>query len=365
MRDQRIIDVIPELYKKFLPSFFETRIPFETAATCDDCAMWERPEEGDSSDIFFSKETKCCTYYPNLPNYHVGALLSASNPVLLEGQNRVRKVIRSRVGVTPHGLKRPRKYTLLNKNALHAFGRSKSLLCPFFEQNDGKCTVWHHRFSRCSTWFCKYGAGEDGKTFWNAFFKYLVYIEDVLVLYTLYKMGWEPGNIISPHPSEGSLTSQEIEGQPLVRKEYQKLWKDWEDKEEDFYVETYRLVSKISRDTFEKISGVTQKVLLDEMRRKCQSMLDPQIPLTLKRNPKLRVNKTKRGTYFLVGYQGSDPVEVSKRLYDILDFFDGWRSNKEAIHLIRKHMHTEPSERLLIQLYRFRILIDAKSQKSI
>lgn len=358
MKDQRIIDVIPELYKKFLPSFFKTRIPMETAATCDDCAMWMGPEDGDSSDLFFSRNTKCCTYYPNLPNYHVGALLSTSSPVLLEGQNRVRKVIRSRVGVTPYGLQRPRKYALLNKNALHAFGRSKSLLCPFYEQNYGKCTVWHHRYSRCSTWFCKYSAGEDGKAFWTVFFKYLVYIEDVLVQYTLYKMGWEPGNIISPHSLEGSLTSQEIEGKPLVRKEYQKLWKDWKEREEDFYVETYRLVSEISPNIFEKISGITQKILLVELQSKCQSILNPQLPSSLKRNPKLIVNKTNRGTYFLIGYSGSDPVEVSKRIYDILDFFDGWRSNKEAIRLIRQQMHTEPSQSLLIQLYRFRILVE-------
>ena len=94
-------------------------------------------------------------------------------------------------------------------------------------------------------------------------------------------------------------------------------------------------------------------------------MLNPTLPRTLQRNPELKVNKTEKGTYFLIGYSGIDPVEVSERIFDILDFFDGRRSNKEVIPLIRKQMQAEPSQSLLIQIYRFRILIDNESYLSI
>ena len=86
-------------------------------------------------------------------------------------------------------------------------------------------------------------------------------------------------------------------------------------------------------------------------------MARPRLPDRLKRNPNLCAQKTQEDAYILIGYSGLDPFEVSKRVYDVLDFFDGKRSNREARQLIREHMKAEPDDDLLISLYQLRILV--------
>jgi len=51
-------------------------------------------------------------------------------------------------------------------------------------------------------------------------------------------------------------------------------------------------------------------------------------------------------------------LEVSKRIYDLLDFFDGKRTNQQVCRLIRKHIGAMPDQDLLISLYQFRVLVN-------
>ncbi|HYL82493.1 MAG TPA: hypothetical protein VEU07_16870, partial [Candidatus Acidoferrum sp.] len=66
---------LPPLYGRWMDDLLPGPIPRETAATCDDCAMWPGPGDQPRSDFFFLPETKCCTYIPTLPNYLVGRIL--------------------------------------------------------------------------------------------------------------------------------------------------------------------------------------------------------------------------------------------------------------------------------------------------
>lgn len=81
------------------------------------------------------------------------------------------------------------------------------------------------------------------------------------------------------------------------------------------------------------------------------------LPKISRRNPNLIIEKTKQEKYILTSYSPYDPIEVSKRIYDMLDFFDGYRSNKDACRLILDQLGAEPTEDLLLTLYQFRILI--------
>jgi hypothetical protein len=361
---QRIIDKLPGVYRNFLPGFFESNIPEETAATCKDCAMWEGAEPGFPGGVHFSRNSKCCTHYPNLPNYLVGALLSNSSPELEVGRQRIGKTIKSRIGITPHGILRPKKYLLLLKNTeKEFFGRSKSLICPFYEREKGKCSIRPFWDATCNTWFCKYSAGQDGWEFWTTLKKYLNFVEKTLVQYILNKMGWDPQKIILPEPPNGPLTLQEVDDQPPDPKTYRDLWGDWVGREEDFYKETFRLVSALTPKAFEKISGISQKVLLEEVKMRQKSLLNPKLPKILKRNPKLQVEKNRDDSYFLIGYSPLDPFEASKRIYDLLDFFDGKITNKEACRLIQKDMGAEPEEDLLLSLYQLRVLVSNEEKK--
>jgi len=361
MTFQRVADVLPGIYRDFLPRFFENGIPRESAATCADCAMLNHAEVAISNGAYFSKESKCCTHYPNLPNYLVGGLLSDQSPELETGRSRIRKTIKSRIGVTPHGILRPRKYLLLLKNTdKEFFGRSNLLICPFYERQKGKCTIRPFWDATCNTWFCKYSAGEDGKLFWAALRKYMNSVETTLVQYTLHRLGWDPHEIILPEFSNISLTVREVDDQPPSEKTYRGLWRGWINREEDFYKETYRLVTALTPGAFEKVAGISQKILLEEVKMKQKSLLKPDLPKILKRNPNLHVEKKGDDCYYLVGYSPLDPFKVSKRVYDLLDFFDGRRTLKEACRLIRQQSGAVPDKELLTLLCQYRILLNAE-----
>jgi hypothetical protein len=359
MTVQRILDKLPEVYRNFLPRFFENNIPEETAATCADCAMWGGPEPGLPGGIHFSRDSKCCTHYPNLPNYLVGGILTTTTPELEVGRYCIRKTIKGRIGVTPHGILRPKKFSLLLKNSeKEFFGRSKSLICPFYERQKGKCTIRPFWDATCNTWFCKYVAGADAWLFWTTLRKYLNNVEKILVQYTLYEIGWDPQKIILPETSNTTLTIQEVDDQPPDQKTYRDLWRDWVDREEEFYKKTFRMVSALTPRAFEKLAGISQKILLEELKVKQKNLLQPKLPKILKRNPSLRVEKKGDDSYYLIGYSPFDPLEVSKRVYDILDFFDGRRPLREACRLIRQHMGAMPDQDLLISLCQFRMLVN-------
>jgi hypothetical protein len=358
----RIFDALPEIYKNFLPKFFENSIAEETAATCSDCAMWKGSGTDQADESYYLRETKCCTYRPNLPNYLVGALLSNTDFSSESGRTQIRKTIKSRIGVIPHGIRRPEKIALLINKSPDAFGRSQSLLCPYYDQKEGKCTIWPFQDASCKTWFCKFTAGEDGETFWLSLKNYLKTVENTLIRYTLYKMGWILNKIILEEPSDRQLKAQDIDDQPLDQKSYQDLWGEWVNREEEFYKETFRLVHNLTPGAFEKIGGISLRILLEEVKMRQKNLLKPKLPDRLKRNPKLEVEKMEDGFYRLVGYSPRDPLEVSKRVYDLLDFFDGRKMNKEVFRLVKKQMKAEPTEDLLTSLYQFRILVSHENK---
>jgi Fe-S-cluster containining protein len=353
---QKLINLLPEVYKNLLPKFFENMIPKEKAATCSDCAMCVETGEEISLGIQFSKETKCCTHYPNLSNYIVGALLSSNDPRLKKGQERVHEVIYSKLGIVPLGIRSTRKYNLLNKQAPNAFGKSRTMLCPFFRKDEGLCSIYPFWNATCNTWFCKYNAGHDGQKFWIALLRYLGHVEKVLTQYVAYKMGFEARHIILPKTDMEPWTESDFDDQPPDLKIYEKQWGKWAGREEEFYKETYGLILDLSRDDFDRIAGITQEILLKNLEDKHRDLIHPILPKILRRNPKLVVEKTKQGTYILTSYSPFDPFEVSKRIYDMLDFFDGYRSNKDSCGLILDQLGAEPTEDLLLTLCQFRIL---------
>lgn len=360
MASQRIADFLPDVYQDIFPDFFGSEIPEETVATCARCAMWPDPASACSSRRGFSKQTKCCTYHPELPNYLVGALLSSRSRALATGRERLRSVISSRIGVMPQGVRRPAKHALLTTNAPDAFGRSATLVCPYYARHDGRCTIRPLWNAVCNTWFCKHNAGQDGWLFWQSLKRYLSDVETALTQYALHELGWPADQIIRPHASDPSLTSREVDDLPLDREAYGALWRDWVGREEALYRKTYRVAAALSRAEFEGLMGIAHTILLDDLRKKHQAQLEPKLPNVLKRNPELRTEKVDN-SYVLIGYSPLDPLMASKRVYDMLDFFDGRRANEQVCRLIEKEFGGRPSQELVLSLYQLRILVDAKA----
>ncbi|MBN1293498.1 MAG: hypothetical protein JXB48_16785 [Candidatus Latescibacteria bacterium] len=358
---QKLNDVLPDVYKSFLSPFFESAIPVESAATCSDCVMLKHHGTGYLEGNFFSKDAKCCTFHPMLSNYLIGAILTGNSPEYECGRKRLREKIKQKIGVLPHGIIPPPKYSLLRKHSqINSFGKTKQLVCPYYISREGACAVWPYSGSLCNTWFCKYAAGQEGKTFWTALKEYMEGVEKTLIHFVLHNTGFESHQIIRIESQDNPLTIEELDDLPPDKETYRSIWGEWGGREEELYRESYRLITELTPEKFDYIEGIAQKIQRENIIKAYKRMMEPQLPEKLMRNPFLRVSKTGDESYALVGYSSLDPLEVPKRIYDMIDYFDGIHSNDKICELIRDRMNIQPSEDLLITLYQFRILIENK-----
>lgn len=224
--------LLPGLYQPLLPEVFDTTSPAEPKATCATCAMCP-PKDAPppTADVtYFRPDAKCCTFEPRLPSYLVGAILADERPDMAEGRRRVRAKIAAKIGATPRWLAPPAKREVLMSAAWrNGFGRSLTLLCPYFEREGGLCTVWRHREAVCSTFFCKYDAAADGEHFWKSVRSLVGYVERVLSLHVTRELlpGYEPP------AAQRDLTLEELEDRPPSENDYQALRGAWAGREEE------------------------------------------------------------------------------------------------------------------------------------
>lgn len=357
MTMQAILHDLPQVYSHFLPDFFQEQIPQETLATCDTCAMCLKP--GDTpveGRDYFVPNVKCCSFHPALPNYLVGGMLSTTEPSLAEGRSRLRAKIQRGVGVSPHGIHAPQTYSLMygHSQGQH-FGKSTALLCPYFDSDHQNCTIWPIREAVCSTYFCKSVAGEDGKAFWKALHDYLSHIQTQLAQYALLELGWPPAQILQVGSNATPLTLEALEERPA--KDYRVLWGEWAGREEDLYRESYRLVSQLSQDDFERLMGVSQQLLLAFLKETRTAVVAPQVPERLMRNPALLARKLANGKYLLSTEAGS--YIVSSAAYQSLEWFDGTRTNHDVATQYQQQTQIAMRDSFLLTFYRHRILINA------
>ncbi len=364
MKDRPISDYMPDFYQSFFPVEFKTTISDETAATCADCAMWADQDTINTTQwITFSKESKCCTHYPNLPNYLIGALLEDESPELKTGKSRLLSELSRRVGTLPHGLFRPRKFAFLIRHSPDSFGRSNMLICPFYERDDGVCTLWPYRNGVCGTWFCKYIDGEDGRLFWLSLRKFLVHVEECLSWHIMMKAGWPADTILYKQSHDAMLTSEDMDEKPIKPCLYKKLWHEYAGREEEWYRNSCRIMEDITPDKFLSIIGVTGRTLMDSVLSKQRVILAESIPGTLKRNPKLKVIDISNDSYTLAGYSAFDPVTLTKRMYRLLDSFNENQTTDEIIEQLIAQGMPVPADDVLISLYRYRFLTDSSLEK--
>lgn len=363
----RIIDTLPAIYAPLLPEFFRREVPEEEKATCADCAMcegksqnWVQPVDGVSH--YFRPDTKCCTYHPRLPNYLVGAILSDTRPELAEGRKRLEARIDARLGTTPQWLRPPTKFNLLYKSARNAFGRSESLLCPFYERGQGNCTIWPFREAVCSTFFCKYVAGEDGRGFWMSLKTYLTLAEIQL-------SRWATFQLMPEYVLEGKdkperddvLSATELDDAPLPEAAHTALWYGWGGEERAFYRRTYDLVSGLSAEDFNRIlglDGTLEQAILERLHRKATA---PTLPKVLRFNPSATVSWLPDGSVALACYSEYDAVALPGNAYELLIRFTGQEPVAEVRRKMREEKQADIDDDILLELYQYRVLIEPAS----
>lgn len=330
---KRLFDDLPAVYRRLIPESQNLTIPEEAFATCGSCAMASgscRPGERS-----FQPTLKCCTYFPGLPNYLVGALLSEQDVLFDEGRERVSHLIKARRGVFPLGIHPPRSFHALYKRGSElGFGNSNNLLCPYFIRDGGKCGIWRFRESVCSTYFCKTVAGKAGKAFWDAVKAYLSAVERACVMHVLAELKL-PGasalveRVLSGEYSSGPLSPNDLDGvvDPLA---YSADWAAWEGRERDFYMESYDIVKSLTPKDVERIAGLDLHYKwLTVKRRHADSNELPGV--LVKAHPEMARSPSGKD-YVAWSSQAKSTLEVPVRL---VDAFDGRRNTSEILRSLQ------------------------------
>ena len=281
-----------------------------------------------------------------LPSYLVGGVLSEASP---EGIKRLENAIAAKNGVTPFGIMTPKLYDLFYKNQSGGFGNSKNLRCPYYVEESGNCSIWKFRESVCSTWFCKHVAGSSGRGFWMDVKKYLQHAEQSLVQYLAREAGLDyflRNNLVVKNNSQ--LTAQELDGLPPL--DYEKIWGDWKNREEEFYKWSYQKVTEMSRSTFEEICGIQQKVFLKNIEMQRTEMLD--IPEYLKVQEDWLPEEGEKNK--LIHYKSIDiQFELPSQ---VLNAFNEGKAKSEVIKNLDEKEGIEIEDALLLSLYQYGIL---------
>jgi hypothetical protein len=358
-------DFLPALYRAKLAAPFDREVPEERKATCASCAMLEgacgsapvRPVDG--IPRFFRADTKCCTFHPRLPNYLVGAILADGDPAGAEGRRRISARVASRVGVTPQWLHPPRAFTLLYDHSRHAFGRAGGLRCPYYEPGAGACTIWRHREAVCSTYFCKYVAGEDGRRFWTAVKELVSLVEIQLARLALLELF--PEALDEPPRAAEPLGPEDIDGAAPPSAEHAARWGRWAGREEAFYRACHEVARGVDAARLEALLGLDGAISRRAVERALDAMTRGALPEVLKLDPGATVQWLPDGSVALGAYSGLEAVALPGAAYRLLVRFTG----DEPVEAVRARLRAEEqadlADEVLLELYRQRVLVDARA----
>lgn len=184
----------------------------------------------------FLNHLKCCTYFPFIPNFSLGAIEASK---ILTASDRAELLPQ---GFFPNSLE---KQKIMNSDPL-SFGQNEELLCPFYLNN--QCSVWANRPGVCTSYFCKSNRGEQGLKEWHSIEKFLNFFESKLSEALLYKMNFNE-NVLS-----FSKAALELEAEPEEKDYFIKMaWGHWENKKIEFYQESRRLALRITQNELHEI----------------------------------------------------------------------------------------------------------------
>lgn len=352
----------PPLYSRWLAELLPGPIPRETRATCNDCAMCAPDGHQDGAEKeYFDPAIKCCTYVPEIHNFLAGGVLSDDDPSAQPGRATVEKRIRTGVAVTPLGLKQPAVFSLLYDNGASAFGRSRGLRCPHYIEDGGRCGVWRHRESTCSTWFCKHVRGSVGYRFWReSLHRLLLVVEKDLArwavlqldldLEALRNLVFTPGWRSQPE----QVTAESIDNR-VDRDSYSAIWGNWVGREVEFYVECARLVDALSWKEVLEIAGPEARAFARLTLDAYNNLISDQLPGALKTGSvqlvQLRHDMTRVSAYSLY-----DPIDIPRIVMESLHYFDG-RPVPDAVGAIAAEKGVVLDQSLVLKMVDFGVLV--------
>lgn len=355
---------LPSLYAAWMDELLAGPIPRETEATCDDCAMCGDAQDDDDGRTFFSPQTKCCSYVPKLPNYLVGRILADEDTALASGRASVLARLQAGVSVTPLGLEQsPVFLALYGRSPSTLSGQSRTILCPHYLADEGgRCGIWKHRNSVCTTYFCKYVRGATGQSFWRTLHQLLTAIEENLARWCVYEL--DPGGkslkLLFPLMEENALIDPHaLDGAPEPQR-HRALWGDWAGREADYYQACARLVEPLTWPDVLARSGPTVGIYARLTSVAYRQLTSAQLPPALEVGS-FRSVRLNADTQVVSSYSGYDPIELPKSLLEVLHYFDG-RPTRQALAAISAERSIKINHALVRKLVNFKILVASERQ---
>lgn len=312
------LEGLPALYRGWAQALLTSPVETEERADCTKCPMVDAQPPAQS----FLPDAKCCTFHPELPNFHVGTFFREARPDLRTGRRVLEAKLRARIGVTPLGIDRPPEYPRTLGNA---FGHSLELRCPYY-QSEGSltCGIWAAREATCATWFCKHNRGRRGRAFWEALRLFLQSVDRSLARWCLLQLKLPPKQLAAIDAERWTAG----ERSPMTPARYEAMWGEHRFGEHRFFASCHELVESLTWAEVRVIGGADVEFraglvrhAFDELTRAPTGTLRAQ-PTTLVR--------IQRDEYVLQTYSPYDLRSFPKSLIGVLELFDG-RATDEVV----------------------------------
>lgn len=351
---------LPARYARWMDALLGAPIPSEPHATCSDCAMVS--DEGGAES--FDPTTRCCTYQPTLANFLVGALLldRPSTRAARFGQKTLRARIRDGADVTPLGVAQSERFRILYEAATpgDAFGQARSMRCPHYFEDEGLCGLWEHRESTCATWFCKHARGAVSFAFWRALQELLTACERALARHAVLALDVGPKALAAllaqgMAPTAGARLDATQADERRDADRHRALWGRWATREEDFYIESARLVEPLGWADVVRIGGVEIEARARVVKDAFATLTDAALPTRL-RVGSYAVAAVHGDAARVVTYSRLDPLELPLGLVYALSCFDG-RPVRQALATIRRKHGISLDDDVIRQLVDYELLV--------
>ena len=355
---------LPPLYDGWVAELLDGVIPRESRATCNTCAMCARPGAAvGPRDRYFDPAIKCCTYLPALPNFLVGRILCDDDPAARPGRLAVEKRIEEGIAATPLGLGPSTTYLLLYENVgRNAIGRSRSLRCPYYIEDGGRCGIWRNRDAMCATWFCKHARGQLGHAFWrDALLPLLRIVERDLQFWCLLQIGLDTEslrNLMKMRERKEGLSAESIDNK-AERERHQELWAGWAGRERELYIACAKLVAGMSWSDVLSLCGPEAQAYSRLTRQAFAELTADKMPSALTVGA-MQIAEIAHETTRVITYNTYDPVDVPNIVMALLHYFDG-RPTSEALAAIAAETGIQIDPSLVRKLADFRLLVPLES----
>lgn len=258
---------VPRLYEGLLPKDILSFEVKETLATCETCLM-AKPRR--KKTPFYEPDLKCCTYYPFLPNFVVGAILSDESRSAPGAVAAIREKIKTRHYSLPLGLVAPPNYQVpFNHRKQNEFGRRPDWLCPYFQPEQQNCGIWRHRGAVCTSFYCQSSFGKKGLRYWDQISNYLTYVEMALMEEALVMLDFSPRQIsdLLSYLNRQEASAAEMRSPRLPEKKARDLWNGYFEDQEGFFKKSFQIVGELDRRAFKELLGETGQQLEDHLRK--------------------------------------------------------------------------------------------------